>query len=289
MNKKMTATKTTAHTTAPAPPPLPSAVYESVTPAMAEEWLAHNTTNRIVREVRVASYAATMKRGQWRLTHQGVAFGADGLLYDGQHRLLAVKTAGVPVTMLVVRGLPMVAREEIDTGTTRSGADNLTIVDGERTCAGEAAVLGCLYSYTALNQVRARVTVANLRETREKYRTAYEVMRVIFGSGRRGVGRAGYVAAFIFAHATAPEIVEKAARAFYTGADLSDGAPMFALRNHALGTARNKQPGIDDFRRALSAIAAEIDGDKRVRVTSRSSTPIEQCDAFVRFGRAHAK
>ena len=277
-----------AKTTSTAPTAaLPVPTYEVVTPEKAEEYLSHNTTNRAVRDLRVQSYAAAMKRGQWRVTHQGVAFGADGTLYDGQHRLLAVKLAGVPVILLVVRGLPVAAREEIDTGTARGLADNLTITDGERVSKSDGAVLACLYSYTALHQVRARVTAANLREMREKYRTGYDALRGIFGSCNRGVGRAGYVAAFVFAHKTAPEVVERAARSFYTGANLAEGSPMFALRAHALSGSRNKQPGIDDFRRALGALASEIDGGTRKRVISRSSTAIEDSDAYQRFARAH--
>jgi hypothetical protein len=45
----------------------------------------------------VRDFAEAMRRGDWRLTHQGIAFDASGALVDGQHRLAAIVEADVPV------------------------------------------------------------------------------------------------------------------------------------------------------------------------------------------------
>lgn len=79
---------------------------QTVTPELASAWLrTANTRNRNVRQYHVTRLAHDMKAGAWRLTHQGVAFAADGTLVDGQHRLAAVVLANVSVQMVVFRGV----------------------------------------------------------------------------------------------------------------------------------------------------------------------------------------
>lgn len=38
----------------------------------------------------VKGFAEAMSRGEWMVTHQGIAFSSAGVLVDGQHRLAAV-------------------------------------------------------------------------------------------------------------------------------------------------------------------------------------------------------
>ncbi len=67
----------------------------------AREYLAANLpfergadgTNRPISLKTVNNYALTMLKGNWRHTHQGIAFNLDGHLSDGQHRLLALVQA----------------------------------------------------------------------------------------------------------------------------------------------------------------------------------------------------
>jgi hypothetical protein len=70
----------------------PEIKYEIVklTPALAVELLKRNTNNRTLREGHVESLRESMARDEWQLTHQGLAFAADGELLDGQHRLAAI-------------------------------------------------------------------------------------------------------------------------------------------------------------------------------------------------------
>lgn len=94
----------------------------TVTPEMAALWLERNTNNRRVTRQRVMEYARAMLDGNWRLTHQGIAFDQDGVLIDGQHRLEAVIVAGIPVPMNVTRGVERHDGEllEIDVGRGRT-------------------------------------------------------------------------------------------------------------------------------------------------------------------------
>jgi hypothetical protein len=100
-----------------------------MTPRKAEEILtaAQADRQRPLTPARVRSLAQAITDGQWRLTHQGIAFSVSGKLIDGQHRLAAISLAGVTVPVMVTTGLPDDVFDAIDTGRTRSPAVALTI------------------------------------------------------------------------------------------------------------------------------------------------------------------
>lgn len=108
----------------------PSTEFINVTPAVAQEWLKLNKNNRRISQSVIDAYASDMRAGAWRLTHQGIAFAADGTLIDGQHRLHAIVKAGFPVMMSVTRGLSTAAQEVVDAQKPRSVADQLSLIDG---------------------------------------------------------------------------------------------------------------------------------------------------------------
>lgn len=110
----------------------------SLTPELAEKWLAQNTHNRNLRERAVMAYARDMEAGNWAENGESIKFadgdvtligGRDplhgGALLDGQHRLQAIALSGVTVKMLVVTGLKNAAQETMDDGRKRTLADAL--------------------------------------------------------------------------------------------------------------------------------------------------------------------
>lgn len=100
-----------------------------ITPALARQWLERNTNNRHLAPSVVASLVGAFSRGEYRITHQGIAFDVDGVLLDGQHRLTAI--AQMPpdfhVNMFVAKNVPREAFKAIDIGKTRSHADVLHV------------------------------------------------------------------------------------------------------------------------------------------------------------------
>ena len=99
-----------------------------IAPDLALEWLEKtNTNNRKVSQKHVDRLARDMTDGKWVLTHSGIAFGPDGTLLDGQHRLWAIVESGVSVEMFVWRNVEPEAMMAIDCGKTRSMADILNI------------------------------------------------------------------------------------------------------------------------------------------------------------------
>lgn len=118
---------------------------ETITPEKAREYLAHNTHNRNVRPHRVANYAADMRAGSWLLNGEGIKFNTRGEIDDGQHRLLAIIEADVPVQMLVVRGVEN-AQHTMDTGLNRQFSDVLKL-QGEDAAVVKAAIARSIFHW----------------------------------------------------------------------------------------------------------------------------------------------
>lgn len=114
-----------------------------VTPAIAREWLQFNTINRPLRRTVVDGYKATYIRGEYVLTHQGIAFAETGELLDGQHRLTAIAELPEHYSFLlnVTRGLSVEAFKGIDQGLKRTHSDVLGVSAG---LAGVARYLAAI-------------------------------------------------------------------------------------------------------------------------------------------------
>src|SRR5271165_4951622 len=95
--------------------------------AAAKRLLAINTGNRHISARRVSLLARQMRDGHWENTGEPIIVSDEGILNNGQHRLLAVIEADALVEMDVRFGIPRKAFVKTDTGAARSGADVLSI------------------------------------------------------------------------------------------------------------------------------------------------------------------
>jgi hypothetical protein len=119
---------------------------QTITPVKAAQYLELNTTNRPLTKRTVREFAEAMRRGEWRVTHQGIAFDTTGVLVDGQHRLAAVVEADVAVEMTVFTDVPVGAFDVLDTGKRRNAADVLAI-EGEKSAVVLAAMVRTVWLY----------------------------------------------------------------------------------------------------------------------------------------------
>jgi hypothetical protein len=78
-----------------------------INPKLAREWLKRNTQNRPHQPRHVEALRVAFANGEYRETHQGIAFDEDYQLLDGQHRLMAIaqQPDEFSVMMLVTFGL----------------------------------------------------------------------------------------------------------------------------------------------------------------------------------------
>src|SRR5256886_7406099 len=118
----------------------------TITPKKAAEYRQRNTANRPLSARTVREFAAAMRRGEWRVTHQGIAFDTEGALVDGQHRLAAIVEAEVPVKITVFTEVPDGAFDVLDTGKRRNAADVLAI-EGEKSAVMLAAMVRTVWLY----------------------------------------------------------------------------------------------------------------------------------------------
>lgn len=188
----------------------------TVTPAMAEKWLKKNhNKQRPIMQRRVERLASDMKAGAWRLTHQGICFGAGDDLIDGQHRLAAIVASGVTVQLLVCREPSLKFHSPIDRGAARS----LALVTGKTNW--EIAVINTLFS---LEQgVHARGTMTS------------EDARAIHARNKKALGdlvdvapdflklRSGSAAGLVYAFPISAQRVARYAKDLCEGAMLSQG------------------------------------------------------------------
>jgi len=76
---------------------------EEITPDTANQYLERNKGNRAITKDRVNALAREMRDGVFMVTHQCIAFNANGDLIDGQHRLSAIIQSGQNVKLFVAR------------------------------------------------------------------------------------------------------------------------------------------------------------------------------------------
>ena len=103
---------------------------EKITPATARKYLQGNVENRVINWAWVKALADALRRGEWKLTHQGIAITGSGRLLDGQHRLLAIVEADLPATMMVTREVDADAYAGMDIGRKRRLGEVLGLPQG---------------------------------------------------------------------------------------------------------------------------------------------------------------
>lgn len=93
------------------------------------DWLLSlNQNNRTVRKRHVEWLAEAMRRGEFMLTAQGISVSKEGILLDGQHRLMALREADYPACeMVIVTGLEEKSQVYIDQHFKRSTSDMLKL------------------------------------------------------------------------------------------------------------------------------------------------------------------
>jgi hypothetical protein len=122
----------------------------TVTPELAEAWLANKPANRFV-------VATNLKRLQYEASHgefspwvQPLLLDRSGRLLDGQHRLEAIVETGKSLVLLVIRGID---RDDvfgkIDTGASRTLSHWVSILGcGDLKPTHLATLIGYHYNHT---------------------------------------------------------------------------------------------------------------------------------------------
>lgn len=201
---------------------------ETVTPDIAAAYLEKNLEdNRRVRQSWVRQLSEAITRGEWRVTHQGIAFNTDGDLIDGQHRLMAVCQAGKAVKMQVTRGLDPKVYRFLDCGQKRTHADRLKLCSDPRTNRQAVALVVAYITSTAPAGSPPISLIENVfleqADAIDKVATVFR--NRIVGLTRADVGAA--IACYMSAH---PEQGEEFLKHYTLGEELERGDPALKLR-----------------------------------------------------------
>ena len=143
---------------------------ERITSVRAAEMLKKNTDNRTVRNRHVATLAKDMLDGNWVMSGDTIKIAADGVVLDGQHRLLAQVKAGVTLNHIVVYGVEKEAFQFIDTGMKRSARDVFYIAGAKYTSKMPAMIS----RYLALKQGKTKQNAIHLNITNSSLLAIYD-------------------------------------------------------------------------------------------------------------------
>lgn len=237
-----------------------------VTPEQAAKWLAQNSASqRKISQPAVESYAHAMRTGQWKLTHQGIAFNQTGELIDGQHRLSAVVRSGRPVSMMVTTGLAVEVNAPIDQGYGRSVAHVLGI-SGKR--VGVSVMLRKLELGTK-SAVRASTALVKDVEGRAPYVPELCDLGNVVGRETNRL-RAPIVAACAFAFPLVPDLVRNFVVQARDGEMLESGDPAFALRSLLFN--HHRLTPFEMVHATLTALVYVVNRQSLVKAMSHTTT-----------------
>lgn len=218
---------------------------ESITPAVAEQMMKHNTRNRNMNENYVRSLAALMESDNWRVNGDTIKFSDLGDLLDGQNRLAAIILSGRTQDMFVVRGLEPGAFDTIDTNRPRRAVD-MIYMEGYSNPAYVAAGASTLWRMITAAPGKEKVPPHYIVQTISRYpEVVYWAQKINTSEARRVVSAASLITALVYLDAIVGD--KPAAEAFLTkiatGENLHKGDPVYALRNrvisHRLRKGRN--------------------------------------------------
>jgi hypothetical protein len=237
---------------------------ETITAKQAEKYLQFNTSNRPLRKSLVTQYAKDMAAGNWKLTHQGVAFNCDGTLLDGQHRLSAIVESGATVQMLVARGVDSRNQLVMDDHAKRNAGDALSLVRKEKITQADVAVIRGAVELSVGRGRDTRLSKQDLDSVLDAFRPALNFVAEMMPSNERGVTSAPAKAAIVLAWFYVKDLERlKAFCDVLTGKSLPENTgdrAAVTLREWLLRT--GMQSGamrLDGFKKTQRAIVAFLD------------------------------
>ncbi|MTD54492.1 hypothetical protein [Amycolatopsis pithecellobii] len=219
---------------------------QKITPEKAATMLESNTANRPLSKSVVRAFAEAMRRGEWQITHQGIAFDTNGVLVDGQHRLAAVVAAELPIEMTVFTEVPPDTFDVLDTGKRRNAADVLAI-EGEKSTTTLAAMLRIIWLYenrpdTSWAGGSAAVTNPQVLHTLEQHPKVRDYIslgeRIAAGTGM--IKSAASAASYLVDHTTGRTSVDEWFDGIVDGAGLGRNDARLTFRNTMLRMARSE-------------------------------------------------
>ena len=148
-------------------------VTKMITPEDASKMLEANCANRYVSTTVVNKYARDMQNGDWQPDTSAISFNRDGVLIDGQHRLLAIIKYGLPVMMNIHYDCEATV---FDIGKNRTFSDVCTLQGKGRV---PNTVAGAVSLYLLIVDKNSHPTSSEKMVVLDEYRTELETAHTI--------------------------------------------------------------------------------------------------------------
>lgn len=208
-----------------------------MSPEAAAKILKSNDRNRSPSEALIASLAAQMKSGAWKLNGETIIIDRNGQLMDGQHRLAAVVVANVPIPMLVVYDAEPAVFTTIDTGRSRKNSDFMSAL-GHKQPARLAAVAATVWKmYWEIPTQSKRpadyaIQIIDRYPSMEGWISRYGASKTV----RTLVPAGSLVPGLVYLSdiANLPDVAASLIDGLDRGMNLKDGDPVLALRNRMI-------------------------------------------------------
>ncbi len=248
---------------------------ELITPEMACEWLKRNTRNRPVNRGHLDRLVRDLKANRWVLTHQGIAFGIDGTLLDGQHRLTAIAEAGIPAMCVVWDDVAEQSILGMDQGKDRNGKDVMAIADGEKLSVREAACVNAMIKGMMLSPV-----TLTAQEQASSYREHLDAARfalALLPAKKVGLKRAQVAAVVARAYYTVDhDLLRRFCAALMSGLVKGDiDATVIVLRDYLLSSGSNgsSTTQAETYRKVARALDAYRKGERLGKLYAAKAEP----------------
>lgn len=242
-----------------------AAEYETVdvTPDKANEWLRLNRHNRQIRKSKVQHYADIMLKGDWKDEHPDpIIFDTNGVLINGQHRLLAIIQSQKTQRMRVLRGVSPDMAHVIDKGVVRDTADSVQIRlrDDSIPKAAVSMWRRCIAGMWLAQARDLPYYDHEIADLFKKYRDSIMEAYYLFKDTKKGISRIGVKAAVTRAWIALPEQherIQEFVTVLYTGhyTILDADVAAMALRDALLmGNSKGQKRDFEIFAKAENAL-----------------------------------
>jgi hypothetical protein len=126
----------------------------TMTPEQARIIIANQPSQRPINRGNITKLRGEIMDGRFRLTHQGIAFDEDGLLRDGQHRLIACIECDTSIEVMANFNEPADLFTCYDTGTVRKVGTTLLLLGQVKSASIGNSVSGAAKFFWAYNNDR---------------------------------------------------------------------------------------------------------------------------------------
>lgn len=233
---------------------------ETIDAELAAKYIANRDDDRPISNGHLRWLIGRQRRGEWQINGDSIKFDTNGVLRDGQHRLMMVMQTGTPIEVVVVREIDPASFITMDTGKNRNLSDILTIKKYPNP-APLATALGWVYRYLVnrMYGAGARISHEQHLAVLDKHLELQDSIAFCVNLGHPA-GAPGYPAITKACHylftridnAAANDLIER----YITGMRLEvQSDPVAVLRGQVIGYATKKVKPMNDQIFGLFALA----------------------------------